>query len=282
LAGGLLAVAGASLVCASGPRKEGLRLKSPPAVLIGSGWFTMGSTESDLEYVAGMCALNENSPEACSSEMFRDELPAHRVFLSTYRMDRTEVSNRAYRLCVLANRCAPPRISDLDERIARPEQPVTGVAWVEAERYCRSKGGRLPTEAEWERAAKGTGGRRFPWGNFYNDRLANHGQAGGQPDPVDGYRFAAPVDSYPDGGNERGLRNLAGNVWELTADWYAPDYYRRSERVDPKGPPVGTARAMRGGSWRSPAFMLRVTQRASIDENEVRLDVGFRCAYDFR
>jgi formylglycine-generating enzyme required for sulfatase activity len=269
------------LYLAALPGAEARVLAHRPAVVtIPAGWFVMGSSERDLAFVAGLCALDREVEGSCQPEMFRDEIPAHRVFLTEFRIDRTEVSNRAYQRCVLANACAPSRLGRGDERTGRPRQPVAGVTWEEAGRYCEwVGGGALPTEAQWERAARGEGARRFPWGSFYNSRLSNHGGRQGRPDGIDGYRFAAPVDAFADGASPYGLLNMAGNVWELTADRYAPEAYRTASRVNPTGPQKGEARVMRGGSWRSAAYALRVTQRGKIGEREHRADVGFRCAY---
>ncbi len=249
---------------------------------IPAGWFRMGSDDEDIAYVAQLCALDPQLVDSCQGEMFRDELPAHRVFVAGFRIDRYEVSNRAYRQCVLASVCAPSHIAPSDERLAGARLPVVGVTWNQARQYCEFRGGRLPTEAEWERAARGQLQRRFPWGMFYNSRMANHGTGKGEPDAIDGYRFTAPVDAFPDGRSAFGLFNMAGNVWELTADRYAVDAYETSGRVDPVGPARGEQRAIRGGCWRSPSFTLRVTQRASVREDESRPDLGFRCAYEAR
>jgi formylglycine-generating enzyme required for sulfatase activity len=193
-----------------------------------------------------------------------------------------EVAQADWRRCVRAGECHPARVSEADTRLGRPEHPVAGVTWDEARRYCAWVGGRLPTEAEWERAARGGSARRFPWGNRLDERLANHGRASAEPEEADGHAYAAPVDAYPDGKSAHGLLQMAGNVWELTADRYAGDAYAKGEQTDPRGPREGEEHVMRGGSWRSPAYTLRVTHRASLKDGESRPDVGFRCVYDAR
>ncbi len=256
-----------------------LSMSGASKVRIEAGWFTMGSTDRHLRFAAKLCASGSPDARLCRPELFRHEVPARRVFLRAYAMDRTEVSIRAYRRCTAANQCPALRLSHSDARVARPEHPAAGVTWTEAQRYCEWAGGRLPTEAEWERAARGNSRRRFPWGFYFNTRVANHGSADGGPDPIDGYRYAAPVAAFPDGRSAHGLLNMAGNVWELTADRYAADHYVEADRVNPTGPALGSERVIRGGSWRSPAYQLRVTHRDKLAPNESRPDVGFRCAY---
>ncbi|MBN1655746.1 MAG: SUMF1/EgtB/PvdO family nonheme iron enzyme [Deltaproteobacteria bacterium] len=252
----------------------------PPAVLpIKAGWFTMGSDASDRVAAVKICARETRGQAERDRATFQNEGPAHKVYLTAYRIDRFEVSNQAYRRCVLANACAPSRLSDRDQRLAAPQLPVAHVTWSEAQRYCKWIGGALPTEAQWERAARGVSGRRFPWGQFYNSRLANHGSDDFGSDSNDGYEFAAPVDSFFEARSQFGLLNMAGNVWELTADYYASRYEKNAIRVDPTGPEKGEARVIRGGSWLSPACTLRTTHRAQIGRTESRRDVGFRCAY---
>jgi formylglycine-generating enzyme required for sulfatase activity len=255
---------------------------SPATVLIRAGSFTMGSDDADLVFAVELCkALGAQADDdaLCRPELFSDEQPQHRVRVGAFRIDRREVSQQSYQRCVQANVCLPPRVPDIDARLGLPEQPVTGVTWREASRYCVWLGGRLPTEAEWERAARGNSARHFPWGRAWNSRVANHGAAGGKTDASDGYDYAAPVDALPDGKSAYGLLNMAGNAWELTADTYDHDAYAKSPLVDPQAAGEGDLIVIRGGSWRSPAYTLRVTQRAAIKRDETRSDVGFRCAY---
>jgi formylglycine-generating enzyme required for sulfatase activity len=280
---GLVAAACWSALFAAGSTAAGAGVRPwrPAVATVPAGFFVMGSGDGDIAFVAEMCAAERGPVESCEPEMFRDEMPAHRVYLDAFRIDTAEVSRRAFRRCVLNNRCAPSRIGATDERTGRPEQPVTGVTWMEAREYCEWTGGALPTEAQWERAARGSDGRRFPWGRVFNSRIANHGGPDG-PDPIDGFRFAAPVDAFEAGASPYGLLNMAGNAWELTADRYAFDAYRGGVRVNPTGPEKGEGRVVRGGSWQSPAYALRVTQRGQIGPRESRADVGFRCAYAVR
>lgn len=252
---------------------------SDDAPLIRAGAFEMGSDADDVQFAVNLCRAFTDDVDACQPEVFTDEQPRHHVWVGAYRLDRTEVSRRAYLRCVQNGVCTPPRVADLDARVALPEHPVTGVSWFDAQRYCEWLGGRLPSEAEWERAARGSSSRRFPWGVEWNARVANHGVAGPGGEQPDGFLHAAPVDAFPDGKSPYGMLNMAGNVWEMTADRYDHEYYARSERVAPRGPATGNERVIRGGSWRSVPHLLRVTQRAALAENEARPDVGFRCAY---
>ena len=284
------AVAGALLLVAvlGAPRRGSaleLRPSRGPIAWIPSGWFVMGADARDLAYAVHLCALEREQlgmpTEPCDTgELFEDESPDHRVYTSAYGIDRTEVTNAQYRRCIARNACPPSRLSDSDPRVGAPSHPVAGITWAEAAHYCAFARGRLPSEAEWERAARGATERRFPWGRFYNDRVANHGASGLRPDAIDGHRYAAPVGSYPDGASFYGLLDLAGNVWEWTADAYVAHSYQNADRIDPRGPPASGMRIVRGGSWQSPAYALRVTNRAFASEGSTAPDLGFRCAYD--
>jgi len=264
----------------SAPRAE------PDVVRLDAGEFVRGSSAEDALYALALCIRRTEIPgaaEACQRELFGEEMPARTVWLPAFGLDRTEVTHAAYDRCVHANLCAPPRTSDADPRVHGPRLPVTGVTHAEASRYCAFVGGRLPSEAEWERAARGrdlAGSRRFPWGRTYNDRLSNHGRGGGRPDGVDGFRYAAPVGSYPDGQSPEGLLDLAGNVWEWTDDRFEEGYYADGPRVDPRGPRSGGFRILRGGSWRSAPHTQRASHRLPFPEGRSAPDVGFRCAYD--
>ncbi len=246
---------------------------------IKAGWFTMGSDKKQQLAAALICSRAKRTRNGCDQKLFQNEGPAHKVYLSAFRIDRTEVSNQAYQRCVVANVCTPSHLPATKPVLAAPKLPAVYVTWNQAQRYCRWVGGDLPTEAQWERAASGLNQRPFPWGFYYNSHLANHGSFKMTPDTKDGYEFAAPVDAFAEGKSPFGLLNMAGNVWEFTADYYASKYRTKENRVDPKGPNKGNSRVIRGGSWRSPVYTLRTAYRANIEQNESRSDVGFRCAY---
>jgi formylglycine-generating enzyme len=255
------------------------RMAAPDVVRIDGGFFAMGSDDADVLHAVELCAQDVEDRALCRPELFLDEQPLHRVYVSGFRIDRSEVSQRAYARCVERGVCAPSRVQDTDARLGLPDHPAAGVTAAEAQRYCGWLGGRLPTEAEWERAARGGSRRRFPWGQLWNGRVANHGQ---RTAAEDGYEYAAPVDALPDGKSAYGLLQMAGNVWELTADRYDRDAYAKAAAVDPQGPLEGEEIVIRGGSWRSPIHALRASQRAAIKVGEARPDVGFRCAYNVR
>jgi formylglycine-generating enzyme required for sulfatase activity len=212
-------------------------------------------------------------------------MPARDVRLAAYRIDRTEVTAGAYGRCVQAGVCRSPVQFPGDHRFDGPTQPVVGVSWDDAVSYCRWVGARLPTEAEWERAARGVDGRTFPWGRAWNPSLSSHGRFDSvgsdafAADRSDGYRFTAPVGSFPDGASPYGLVDMAGNAWEWVLDWYG--------EYEPAPVSGGAAtprlfRVLRGGSWTSPGTWQRTTMRYQALPQYRSLEIGFRCAEDAR
>ncbi len=223
-----------------------------------------------------------------SAEGEKDEAPPHTVFLDAFAIDRTEVTNAAYALFWKADGGpesphTPGSFEGAqwpDVARERPDHPVVGVTWFDAAAYCRWAGKRLPTEAEWEKAARGTDGRVWPWGGaFGGDTGRANVYSGG-----DGYpQSTAPVGRFPSGASPCGALDMAGNVWEWVADWYGSDAYVRSPRKNPKGPDRGGVRTLRGGSWAATRVYARTTYRNSSFLPTERLrDVGFRCAADAR
>ena len=235
-------------------------------IVIPSGIFEMGA---DPQLGLEICKLY--SPD-CSLEDFADEAPLHLVDLSSFWIYRTEVTNLQYRLCVDEGDCSPPALPEffLDDRFS--EHPVVYVDWFSAKNYCEWAGGRLPTEAEWEKAARGTDGRLFPWGSEPECGLANvKGCTQG---------LTSPVGSFTEGASPYGVYDLAGNAAEWVSDWYSPTYYQESPNQDPVGPTTGEMRVVRGGSWKNPFTGVRSTNRSANFPEIFSSGVGFRCVVE--
>lgn len=301
------------------------RLSTTDVLLIPSGDFIMGSNEDDLERARSVCERDNlagpvlawacvrvfppveaarvvGSPcerPAFSRVMFA-ERGRHRVVLGAFAIDRTEVTVRAYERCVADGACARNEYVRSAPAFAGDSQPIVAVTWHEASAYCRWARGRLPTEAEWERVARGRDGRMFPWGNVFNPQLANVGQASVTcRSSADGYEFTAPVGSFSDGASVDGALDMAGNVaewiddsfddgperaqsdpdWDQSRSRYQPDVARVAPRVRVS---TSNLHGYRGGSFvQGPAFS-RTTYRQRLSATERREWLGFRCAYDAR
>ena len=233
--------------------------------LIPAGEFLMGSNEADV-----------------------DRSPAHFVYLKGYFIDLYEVTNRQYEGFILnggyqtealwsktgwefIQRNGIDRPLGLEQnRYNGPSQPVVGVSWYEADAYARWANKRLPTEAEWEKAARGTDSRKYPWGNEMDFSHIGYSMA-------DSSR-TLPVGSFPSGVSPYGLHDCAGNVSEWVADRYDQTYYSRSPRKNPIGPKTGDFRVLRGGAWGGLRFQMQCAYRASYPPDYRGFRVGFRCA----
>jgi formylglycine-generating enzyme required for sulfatase activity len=220
-------------------------------VSVGAGPFTMGSAAGDS-----------------------DERPVRRVWLDAYQVDRLEVTQQDYQRCVGAGACSPARTY---AGLVGPRLPAVGVTWHDAHRYCVWAGKRLPTEAEWERAARGLDDRRLPWGSDLSCARANIGSfdgaglcAGHNPGKV------VPVGGRNSGASPVGALDMAGNAWEWVGDWYG--VYAAAGRRNPRGPERGKRRVLRGGSCCSYFAMPTVTNRHRLDPGFADRDIGFRCA----
>jgi len=205
-----------------------------------------------------------------------DEQPTHRVSLDAFYIDRYEVTVAQYAKFVESEDSEPPFLWQEARRGPNDENPVLGVDWHEAAAYCRWAGKRLPAEAEWEKAARGTDGRIYPWGN--DPPTPAHANFGHE--TTKGYAALAKVGSFEKGKSPYGVYDLAGNVWEWVADRYDEHYYQRSPEQNPRGPTTGPLRALRGGAWNSAPTVLASTNRNANVPSARRSDVGFRCAQD--
>lgn len=251
----IVALAGGG--CTIAPWVEELRRDGAEMVLIPAGEFWMGSDDGDA-----------------------DEKPRRRVYLDAFSIDKYEVTNTLYKPSMDATRYPAPS-HWTNTSFNSSAQPVVGVSWYEAEAYCRWAGKRLPTEAEWEKAARGTDGRKYPWGNEEPDNSkANYGQplSGGPAARLVGKRKTTPVGSYPSGVSTYGVHDMAGNVWEWVADWYDGNYYQRAPGRNPKGPDSGQFRVFRGGSWIDDPGSARSSNRLWSHPGDRFSHVGFRCA----
>ncbi len=256
----------------------------PARAYLAGASFDMGSSHEEMLSAHNECIL-EVLGHTCNAKQFQNEGPQRRVMVSSYLLDRYEVTLEQYDRCVAARRCAPAPYYKGAQRFRRGTLPVVLVAFSDAQAYCAFAGGRLPTEAEWERAARGTERRRYPWGNVYNSRVANHGRLAHNPsDDTDGFAELAPVGSFPAGATPELVFDLAGNVEEWTRDRYK-EAYDPNDTKDPKGASPGSGiseRSVRGGHYMSPRVSLRGAARTWASPAERHAGRGFRCARDVR
>jgi iron(II)-dependent oxidoreductase len=243
-----------------------------PVVPVPAGWFPMGSTRVD------------DDPFGLPTQYDDTELPQHKVWLDAYEIDRDEVSLGEY-LAFLRRqkRLVPDELQRLiwhmitvhaatDEGLAR--WPALYVTWTEAADFCKAAGKRLPTEAEWEKAARGTEGRLFPWGERPpTEALAVFGQYHVHEIPL-----VQPVGSGDEGRSPYGAHHMAGNVAEWVQDWFGFDYYAVTPDRNPPGPGASRYKGVRGGSWKSKPMMLRTATRSGAPPDQRSPTIGFRCA----
>jgi iron(II)-dependent oxidoreductase len=243
-----------------------------PVIPIPAGWFLMGSNRVD------------DDPYGLQTQFDDTELPQHKVWLDAYEIDRDEVSLGEY-LAFL--RRDHRRVSDelqrllwhmitvhaaTDEGLAR--WPALYLTWIEAAEFCHSVGKRLPSEAEWEKAARGTKGSLFPWGSQApTEALAMFGQYHIHEIPL-----VQPIGSGEAGRSPFGARHMAGNVAEWVQDWFGFDYYSITPNRNPRGPGVSRYKGVRGGSWKSKPMMLRAATRSGAPPDQRSPTIGFRCA----
>jgi formylglycine-generating enzyme required for sulfatase activity len=218
-----------------------------------------------------MVFVPEGSFMMGSDDGYSDEVPQHGVLLDSFWIDQTEVTNAMYQACVSDGLCTASTHAD-DSNFNNDNQPVVGVDWNDAKAYCEWAGAQLPTEAQWEYAARGPDGNIYPWGNDGpNSDLANYGGNVGD---------TSLVGSYPDGASWVGALDMAGNVWEWVADWYDADYYQTLDTpaLNPLGPASGALRVLRGGAGGSFEDDVRTAARNRVGPGDHHNSVGFRCA----
>lgn len=236
------------------PLPETPTLPAASMVVVPEGFFAMGADGTDA---------------------LEDERPQHQVWVDRFEMDRYEVTTGRYaEFLARTNRTVPWRWEGVNLS-QHHDRPIIGVSWFDAEAFCRRQGKRLPTEAEWEKAARGTEGRLFPWGNQApTDLLANFAL---------GARFSysqvlVPVQRYEAGVSPYGMYQMAGNVGEWVSDWYGASYYEISPSRNPTGPDSGSFRVLRGGSWSDLPKYLLTYGRFKLPPETRNSYTGFRCA----
>ncbi|HLF28016.1 MAG TPA: SUMF1/EgtB/PvdO family nonheme iron enzyme [Anaerolineae bacterium] len=241
-----------------------------PMVFVSSGHFLQGARPDD---------------ELASD----NERPQHAVYITGFWIDKTEVTNARYAKCVAAGACRPPLANGSHSRDhyfddpAYADYPVIFVSWFDARDYCLWAGKRLLTEAEWERAARGDDGRRWPWGDTWDGAKANFCDSNcvhrwRNESVSDGHTDTAPVGFYPAGASSFGALDMAGNVWEWVADEYAA--YSADPGIDPLIFDGADIKVLRGGSYDFVAPGLRATYRYEDDATHRQDSFGFRCAVD--
>ena len=208
------------------------------------------------------CSPNDNQ---CKD----NEKPYHKVYLDAYYIDKNDVTVDEYTRCVNAGGCTATNTrQDCDYGVSgRGDHPINCVDWNQANTYCQWAGKQLPTEAQWEKAARGTDGRIYPWGNKWNASKACFNKSS-----------ACEVGSYPQGASPYGVMDMAGNVLDWVSDWYDANYYASSPDRNPQGPDSGPYRVGRGGAWSvTDPTVLRSSYRGDDDPSGWGIIVGFRC-----
>jgi formylglycine-generating enzyme required for sulfatase activity len=276
---------------------------------VDAGPFLRGSAEWEVDKAYGLC--ERYTPGNCNREWFETESPQRTITLAGYWLDITEVTNAQYDKCVAVGACAPPNLArcliwdaeagewspmaphENRARFAKPEQPVVCVNWHEATAYCQWAGKRLPSEAEWEKAARGTKAQTFPWGesdpscdraNMYNQEAGGFGC---------GRDETLPVGSFAESPSPFGMLDMGGNAFEWVQDFDDPQYYIHSPAENPINldAPTQTSeeegvavtvpsdvRGIRGGAWNADAMLLRGANRGGFAEAGRTVYTGFRCA----
>ncbi len=244
-----------------------------------------------LPYVSAeldLCLIPAGTFTMGSAEDLPNEAPVHKIYLDAYYIGKTEVTNAEYYPFWVESGGTNSEHTPVSyggefgtwPHIAetRPNHPVIGVAYDSAVAYAKWRGMRLPTEAEWEKAARGVKARRWPWGNTFGQRIKNttiHANVWKQSETQ-----LQPVGTYPTGVSPYGAYDMAGNVWEWVSDWYSETFYRRSPDRNPKGPAIGSRRVVKGGSWLNPEVLARCSTRIGQHPAIGTSFIGFRLARD--
>ena len=257
-------------------RLMGVQMPVDDMVLIPAGEFIIGSTEEEIRQALEWCKRDEGN--YCVPEDYYAEYPSHKESTPDFLIDKKEVSNYDYNKFIQTTKRQAPNSRYInDENFNGLTQPAVGVTWEDASLYCAWAGKRLPTEIEWEKAARGTDGRIWPWGATWDEKLSNHG-TGGTPglDNIDGFLYTSPVGATSDV-SPYGVLNMAGNVFEWVDGTFVP--YPGNDRYDHEEYKFNT-HIYRGGSYYSSMTDLRTGSRGYAQPEETDAATGFRCAKD--
>jgi formylglycine-generating enzyme required for sulfatase activity len=208
-----------------------------------------------------------------------DEVPERQTYLKAFYLDTKEVSQEEYARFAKMTKRQMPKIEvfeDDQSKLLRPEFAAMSMTWEEAAAYCKWAGKRLPTEAEWEKAGRGEGKRKYAWGETFSTGRANANVDGSE----DGFRYLAPPGSFESGRSPYGVYDMTGNVAEWVADTYDEHYYQKAPYRDPKGPEPSDLKVVRGGSWRETEHNARLSKRFAAKFWRTDITIGFRCASD--
>jgi len=262
-----------------------------PMRLVPAGTFIMGLPADDSR-VAYCQRYLDFYRYHCERDWFATHEPQRTIYLDAFYMDKYEVTKALYKVCVAEGVCSTPKLSipalaKYYYDTQNENHPMGEVNWEQANTYCRWRNARLPTEAEWEKAARGTDGRLYPWGNTFDGTYANFcdknclSLATADKNSDDGYAHTAPVGSYPADVSPYGIYDLAGNVSEWVNDWFSDDYYATAPASNPGGPNMLSSngdRVLRGGSYSGAPYHLLVPLRDWRGPDMIYLGLGFRCA----
>lgn len=259
-------------------RRLGIILVSLMLLMIAISLFACQTKEREPDTKDGAPMVFVPAGEFLMGSDILNEQPEHTVYLDDFWIDKYEVTNGNYQKCVEEGGCSD-RLRE-GSNIHRPYYgdpafdnfPVNQVTWAEANQYCQWAGKRLPTEAEWEKAARGTDGRIFPWGNEWDASVVHSNQSN--------FQDTVEVGSFPEGASPYGAMDMAGNLWEWVNDWYSETYYAESPDPNPTGPAEGNIKVIRGGGYGGFDAGMRVSvRRGDLLPSESLMFVGFRCVY---